>query len=42
MRYYLDMSVADTAQALHVSEGAVRSTASRGLDALARALPKEP
>jgi RNA polymerase sigma-70 factor (sigma-E family) len=45
LRYYLDMSVADVAQTLHISEGAVRSTASRGLDALARLLPspsKEP
>ena len=42
LRYYLDMSVADTAVTLRISEGAVRSTASRGLDALARALPKEP
>jgi len=42
LRYYLDLSVADTAATLRISEGAVRSTASRGLDALARALPKEP
>jgi len=42
LRYYLDMSVADAAATLRISEGAVRSTASRGLDALARALPKEP
>jgi RNA polymerase sigma factor (sigma-70 family) len=46
LRYYVDMSVADTAATLHISEGAVRSTASRGLDALARILPsrvsKEP
>ncbi len=41
LRYYLDMTVADTAATLRISEGAVRSTASRGLDALARALPKE-
>jgi len=41
LRYYLDMSVADTAAALHISEGAVRSTASRGLAALARVLEKE-
>jgi RNA polymerase sigma-70 factor (sigma-E family) len=38
LRYYLDLSVADTAAALRISEGAVRSTASRGLDALARIL----
>ena len=46
LRYYVDMSVADAAATLHISEGAVRSTASRGLDALARILPsrssKEP
>ena len=46
LRYYLDMSVADVAAMLHISPGAVRSTASRGLDALARILPsraaKEP
>jgi RNA polymerase sigma-70 factor (sigma-E family) len=42
LRYYLDLSVADTAATLRISEGAVRSTASRGLAALARALPKEP
>jgi RNA polymerase sigma-70 factor (sigma-E family) len=46
LRYYVDMSVADVAATLHVSEGTVRSTASRGLDALARILPsrapKEP
>ena len=42
LRYYLDLSVADTAATLRISEGAVRSTASRGLAALARAFPKEP
>jgi RNA polymerase sigma-70 factor (sigma-E family) len=46
LRYYVDMSVADVAATLHISEGTVRSTASRGLDALARVLPscapKEP
>jgi RNA polymerase sigma-70 factor (sigma-E family) len=42
LRYYLDMSVADTAATLRIGEGAVRSTASRGLNALARARPKEP
>jgi len=41
LRYYLDLSVADTAATLRISEGAVRSTASRGLAALARAFPKE-
>ena len=46
LRYYVDMSVADAAATLHISEGAVRATSSRGLDALARLLPsrisKEP
>lgn len=35
LRYYLDLSVADAAGTLGISEGAVRSTASRGLAALA-------
>jgi RNA polymerase sigma factor (sigma-70 family) len=35
LRYYLDLSVADAAKTLGISEGAVRSTASRGLAALA-------
>lgn len=39
LRYYLDLSVADVAAMLRISEGAVRSTASRGLAALARILP---
>lgn len=38
LRYYLDLSVADTAAVLRLSEGTVRSTASRGLAALARSL----
>jgi DNA-directed RNA polymerase specialized sigma24 family protein len=38
LRYYLDLSVAETAVALRISEGAVRSTASRGLNSLARIL----
>jgi RNA polymerase sigma-70 factor (sigma-E family) len=43
LRYYLDLSVADTAATLRISEGTVRSTASRGLAVLARSLPrKEP
>jgi RNA polymerase sigma-70 factor (sigma-E family) len=41
LRYYVDMSVADAAATLHISEGTVRSTASRGLDALARILPSQ-
>ena len=43
LRYYLDLSVADTAATLRISEGAVRSYSSRGLASLARILPpKEP
>jgi RNA polymerase sigma-70 factor (sigma-E family) len=46
LRYYVDMSVADVAATLRISEGTVRSTASRGLEALAQILssraPKEP
>jgi RNA polymerase sigma-70 factor (sigma-E family) len=46
LRYYVDMSVADVAVTLRISEGTVRSTASRGLEALAHILssraPKEP
>lgn len=38
LRYYLDLSVADAAAVLRLSEGTVRSTASRGLAALARIL----
>lgn len=38
LRYYLDLSVADAAAVLRLSEGTVRSTASRGLAALARSL----
>jgi RNA polymerase sigma factor (sigma-70 family) len=39
LRYFLDLSVADTAATLRISEGTVRSTASRGLATLARILP---
>lgn len=38
LRYYADMSVADTARALGCSVGNVKSQASRGLGALARGL----
>jgi len=38
LRYYLDLSVADAAGTLGISEGAIRSTASRGLAALASIL----
>lgn len=41
LRYYLDLSVSDAAAVLRISEGAVRSTTSRGLAALARILPRE-
>jgi len=39
LRYFLDLSVTDTAATLRISEGTVRSTASRGLATLARILP---
>jgi RNA polymerase sigma factor (sigma-70 family) len=39
LRYYPDMSMADVAATLRIGEGAVRSTASRGLAALAHILP---
>jgi RNA polymerase sigma-70 factor (sigma-E family) len=47
LRYYMDLSVEDVAAMLRISHGTVRSTASRGLAALARVLPppsstKEP
>ena len=38
LRYYADLSVADSATALGCSEGTVRSQCSRGLTALARLL----
>lgn len=38
LRYYADLSVAETARLLEVSEGTVKSTTSRGLDALQRLL----
>jgi RNA polymerase sigma-70 factor (sigma-E family) len=41
LRYYLDLSVTDTASTLRISESAVRSTGSRGLAALARILHGE-
>ncbi len=40
LRYYADLSVADTAAALGISEGTVKSTVSRGLQAL-RAILEE-
>lgn len=38
LRYYLDLSEAQTAEAMHVARGTVKSTTSRGLAALARML----
>ncbi len=38
LRYYQDLSVADTAELLGVSQSTVRSTASRALAALAPCL----
>lgn len=41
LRYYTDLSVADTAAALGVSEGTVKSSVSRGLAALRTILEQE-
>ncbi|GIG62583.1 RNA polymerase sigma24 factor [Longispora fulva] len=38
LRYYLDLSVAETAEILRCSEGTVKSQTARGLDALRRTL----
>jgi DNA-directed RNA polymerase specialized sigma24 family protein len=40
-RYLLDASVADTAKALGIAEGTVKSAASRGLDQLRMLLSAE-
>jgi RNA polymerase sigma-70 factor (sigma-E family) len=40
LRFYCDLSVAETAEALGVSEGTVKSHASRGLDLLRTASPQ--
>jgi RNA polymerase sigma-70 factor (sigma-E family) len=41
LRYYLDMTEAQAAQAMGVSKGTVKSATSRGLTALARQLKEE-
>jgi len=41
LRYYLDMTEEQAAQAMGVSRGTVKSSTSRGLDALARLLKEE-
>jgi RNA polymerase sigma-70 factor (sigma-E family) len=41
LRYYLEMSEEEAAQAMHVSRGTVKSATSRGLKALARMLKEE-
>ncbi|BEP13747.1 SigE family RNA polymerase sigma factor [Acidothermaceae bacterium B102] len=40
LRYWDDVSVAETGRVLGISEGSVKSAASRGLDNLRRALPE--
>jgi RNA polymerase sigma-70 factor (sigma-E family) len=40
LRFYLDLSVADTAQLLDLPEGTVKSATSRALDQLAQLLPR--
>ena len=39
LRYWEDLSIAETARILNISEGAVKSATSRGLDNLRRTLP---
>jgi RNA polymerase sigma-70 factor (sigma-E family) len=42
LRYYLDLSEADTASAMHISKGTAKSTVARGLTALRALLSEEP
>jgi RNA polymerase sigma-70 factor (sigma-E family) len=41
LRYYLDLSEAQAAEAMHVAQGTVKSATSRGLAALARMLKED-
>lgn len=41
LRYYADLSEAETASAMGVTRGTVKSTTARGLEALARAYEEE-
>jgi RNA polymerase sigma-70 factor (sigma-E family) len=40
LRYWEDLSIAESARILHISEGAVKSATTRGLDKLRRSLPE--
>jgi RNA polymerase sigma factor (sigma-70 family) len=42
LRFYLGLSEAEIAATLGISPGTVKSTASRGLDTLARMLREQP
>lgn len=42
LRYFQNLSVAETAAVLKVSPGAVKSSASRALDAIETSLPRQP
>jgi RNA polymerase sigma factor (sigma-70 family) len=41
LRYFLDLSEAETAESMHVSRGAAKSAAARGIASLRRLLGEE-